>query len=159
RVLPGHMRRSYHGLGSVPAGLACGAVDSPVIASADVARALGREPGGWRAVRLSRVGPNGEGGVWRVTGADWSLVLKVVVRHAGADRGGDLVDEPGHFFYWRREPAAYASGLLDDLPGVRAPRCYGVEARPDGSDWLWLEDVADGLGGAWPLERYALAAR
>jgi hypothetical protein len=133
-------------------------VDSPAIASADVARALGREPGEWRAARLSRVGPDGEGGVWRLAGGDWSLVLKVVVRHARADRGGDLVDEPGHFFFWRREPLAYASGMLDDLAGVRAPRCYGVEERPDGSYHLWLEDVADDAGG-WTIERYALAAR
>jgi hypothetical protein len=118
-------------------------VDAPAVASTDLARALGREPGRWRAARLSRVGPNGEGGVWRPAGADWSLVLKVVVRHARADRGGDLVDEAGHFFYWRREPLAYASGLLDDLPGVRAPRRHGVEGRSEGSDWLWLEDVAD----------------
>jgi hypothetical protein len=133
-------------------------VEAPALASPDVARALGRAPGEWLATRLSRVGPNGEGGVWRLTGADWSLVLKVVVRHARVDRGGDLVDDPRHFF-WQREPLAYASGLLDDLPGVRAPRCHRVEQRLDGSYGLWLEDVTDDFGGAWPLERYALTAR
>jgi hypothetical protein len=132
-------------------------VDSPAIASADVVRALGREPGEWRAARLAVGSSRGGGGIWRLAGADWSLVLKVIVRHARADRGGDLVDEPGHFFYWRREPLAYASGLLDDLPGLRAPRCERVEERADGGYHLWLEDVAD--EGGWTLERYALAAR
>jgi hypothetical protein len=132
-------------------------MDSPVVASADVASVLGRDPGAWQATRLAVGSSRAGGGIWRLKGADWSLVLKVVVRHARTDRGGDLVDEPGHFFYWRREPLAYASGLLDDLPGLRAPRCHRVEERPDGSYHLWLEDASD--TGNWTLERYALAAR
>jgi hypothetical protein len=134
-------------------------VEEPIVAAADVRAVLGREPGAWRTSRLAPGAVRLGGGIHRLTGADWSLVLKVVVRHARADRGGDRVDEPGHFFYWRREPLAYASGLLDDLPGVRAPRCRGVEERADGSYWLWLEDVVESDGAEWPLERYAVAAR
>jgi hypothetical protein len=134
-------------------------VESPIVAAADLARLLGRDPAEWRAVRLAEGSHRGGGGVWRLTGADWSLVLKAVVRHARADRGGPMVDDPAHFFYWRREPIAYASGLLDDLPGVRAPRCHRVEERADGSYWLWLEDLVDDFGAAWPLPRYAAAAR
>ncbi|WP_144120098.1 phosphotransferase [Catellatospora sichuanensis] len=31
-----------------------------------------------------------------------------------------------HWAYWRREPLAYASGLLPTGPGLAAPRCLGV---------------------------------
>jgi hypothetical protein len=130
-----------------------------VVALEDVARVLGRDPGEWQADRLDAGSVRGAGGVWRLTGADWSIVLKVVVRHARADRGGDHVDDPAHFFYWHREPLAYRSGLLDHLPGIRAPRCHHVDERSDGSYWLWLESLADDLGGTWFLDRYALAAR
>jgi hypothetical protein len=37
----------------------------------------------------------------------------------------------------RREAAAYASGVLADLPGgLAAPRCLEVEAQPDGATRL-----------------------
>src|SRR5262249_39746976 len=58
-------------------------------------------------------------GVYRIAGdgddtgvpVSWSVVLKVIqATHAS----GSL-----------REVAAYRSGLLADLPGIRAPRCYG----------------------------------
>lgn len=44
--------------------------------------------------------------------------------------------DPRHWAYWRREPLAYASGLLPDGPGLRAPRCYGVVGEA-----VYLEDV------------------
>src|SRR5262249_44058234 len=51
------------------------------------------------------------------------------------------------------------SGLLDSLPGgLAAPRCFRIEERSD-STWLWLEDVAEDPGTAWPLARYGLAAQ
>jgi hypothetical protein len=54
---------------------------------------------------------------------------------------------------------AYASGLLDDLPGgLAAPRCLGVTERPGPGVWLWLEEITD-AAGAWPLARFAAAAR
>jgi hypothetical protein len=34
--------------------------------------------------------------------------------------------DPRHWAYWRREPLAYAAGLLPSGPGLSAPRCYGV---------------------------------
>jgi hypothetical protein len=52
-------------------------------------------------------------------------------RHAAGAR------DPRHFAYWRREPLAYASGLLPRGPGLTAPHCYGVVA-----DTVYLADVA-----------------
>jgi hypothetical protein len=77
----------------------------------------------------------------------FSFVVKQVSRGDEAERS---------WRYWRREPALYASGWLDDLPGVRAPRYYGVEEGEDGAR-VWLEEVVG--GAAWSLERYARAAR
>ncbi|WII38179.1 hypothetical protein [Paenibacillus thiaminolyticus] len=51
----------------------------------------------------------------------WSFVVKLVIPSAAA--------EPGHYSYWKREALAYQSGLLEELPGIRAPRCYGVEEQ------------------------------
>ena len=55
---------------------------------------------------------------------------------------------------------AYRSGLLKDLPGpFAAPRCYAIQEQPDGSAWIWLEEVQDELDHPWPIERYAQVAR
>jgi hypothetical protein len=82
----------------------------------------------------------------------WSLVLKWF-RPTGRE-------DPTLLSYWRREILAFASGLLDDLPGrVAAPRCYGVDDFPDGAVGLWLEELVDADGPRWPLERFGVAAR
>jgi hypothetical protein len=58
-----------------------------------------------------------------------------------------------------RERLAFTSGLLADLPGLGAPRCFGAEERADGATWLWLEDVPEAGPSRWPVARYATAAR
>ncbi|MBK9613847.1 MAG: hypothetical protein IPO34_21210 [Dehalococcoidia bacterium] len=69
-------------------------------------------------------------------------------------------DDPSHWNYWQREPLIYQSGLLDALPaGMAAPRCYGSVPLPGNFALLWLEDIHDAYQTAWPLARYALAAR
>jgi hypothetical protein len=45
--------------------------------------------------------------------------------------------DPRHWAYWRREPLAYASGVLPAGPGLAAPRCYGVV-----DDVVYLQDIA-----------------
>lgn len=45
--------------------------------------------------------------------------------------------DPGHWAYWRREPLAYASGILPSGPGLAAPRCHGVV-----DDVAYLADVS-----------------
>jgi hypothetical protein len=108
-------------------------------------------------------------GIFRVSGnarsgaslLPWSAVLKICraptaeeLATADADRRQLLVET----LRWDREGEAYASGLLETLPGgLSAPRCFGVE-RHDGTLWIWLENVADDAA-EWDVARYALAAR
>jgi hypothetical protein len=83
----------------------------------------------------------------------WSVVLKTIEPAAGEP-------DPASIFYPRRELLLYQSGVLDDLPaGLRAPCCYGWDTRPDGSVWLWLEEIREEGEREWPLARWALAAR
>ncbi len=44
------------------------------------------------------------------------------------------------------EIAAYRSRLFDrpkDARGFRAAACYAIDAKAEGSHWLWLEDISD----------------
>ena len=105
---------------------------------------------------------DGQGeGVWVVSGFarvsgghrhDFSVVRKRLRRAAGDRSAWDAV---------HREVDAYASGLLDDLSGIEAPRLLGVTERPDGAVDLWLERVAEGSDTTqhWGLDRFGLAAR
>ena len=69
----------------------------------------------------------------------------------------DAGDSPADFSYGRREPLAYPSGLLAELAGVLAPRCF-AQSEDSGGVVLWLEDLAEGTGG-WTAQRFALVAR
>lgn len=83
----------------------------------------------------------------------WSLILKTII--PGNDNTCIST-----WNYYKREPDAYQSGLLDDLPGgVVAPRSFGVVDHPGGACWIWLEDVRDEIGQDWPLEHYGIVAR
>ena len=121
----------------------------------------------WHYKRLNRSVGIATAGIYRLSGAAqradhdraWSLILKVVSPSAAGAAGG-LTEIESHPLYWKREALAYQSGWLDHLPGgVRAPRCLSATEQPDGSVWLWLEDVQDHYGSQWPLEQYAIAAR
>ncbi|MCP4401225.1 MAG: hypothetical protein GY801_28495, partial [bacterium] len=62
--------------------------------------------------------------------------------------------------YYKREFSAYQSGWFDDLPGsLAAPRSVGTVEHPDGTCWIWLEDITDNIGPQWPLEHYGIVAR
>jgi len=96
-------------------------------------------------------------GVWRVSSDDDTAILKLV-RHdaAGNERwpSSELEVDP---YYWRREPLAYSSGLLETLDGLRAPRCRLCRERADGTIALWLDDA--GAHPDWTVERFRLVAR
>lgn len=108
------------------------------------------------------------GGIHRfrggTTAGPFSLILKIAIPPAGGmtPRGiapPGWAEEPEHWNYWRREALLYRSGVLDRLRGpLIAPRCAGVEEREGPSAWLWLEEVHDDGGAAWPRERYARVA-
>jgi len=129
--------------------------------TAPVRRALGSPSAGvtnWRR-EILHGGAGFIGSVHRFAGTaddggssvSWSLILKAI--------RGDASEPPTAFKYWKREPLAYESGALDELPaGVCAPRCYGSVVTDD-SAWLWLDDVRDDLGPEWPLEHYGVVAR
>ena len=128
-----------------------------------VRRALGSEsavPMNWQVHPLG--GGRGEitGGVYRVAGGghdqghrvSWSLVLKVVPEPGEGD-------DPGAHNYWKREFHIYQAGLLADLPGITAPRCWGADDRPGEGTWLWLEDISGLRRAAWRDQDDAQAAR
>jgi len=83
----------------------------------------------------------------------WSLILKTL------SPSGDNTDISA-WNYYKREAAAYQSGLLDDLPGgLAAPRCFSVVDQPNGTCWIWLENIRDEIGSRWPLEHFGVVAR
>src|SRR4051812_34438400 len=43
--------------------------------------------------------------------------------------------------------------------GLRAPDCFHVANRPDGSVALWLEDLHGRTGSDWPVADYVPASR
>ncbi len=58
-------------------------------------------------------------------------------RPVAAGRHAVNAADPRHWAYWRREPLAYASGVLPVGPGLAAPGSYGVV-----DDVVYLEDIS-----------------
>jgi hypothetical protein len=124
----------------------------------------------WTSERVAWAAENpGTLGICRVRGtADvgteqrpFSLVVKAVV---DADVPGlpatGYMHEPQDWNYWKREPLAFGSGLLDDYHGPIVPvRCVGVLDRGDLAV-MWLEELHDPRGSEpWSLQQHLLAAR
>jgi hypothetical protein len=83
----------------------------------------------------------------------WSLILKTLCP-AGDNTHVSACN------YYKREADAYRSGWLENLPGgLAAPRSFGVVEHPDGTCWIWLEDLTDAIGSHWPLAHYGVVAR
>lgn len=83
----------------------------------------------------------------------WSLILKII-------RSPDGQDDPSSLRYWKREALAYASGLLDQLPGkICAPRCFEIVEQSGFEIWLWMEEIVDAIRGTWSLDHYGNVAR
>ena len=115
------------------------------------------------------VKPNAAG-VARVSGTattatgeqcDWSVMLKVFTSPAGAVMPDGTVitqamaDDRRHFGYWKREAAAYQSGLLACLPhGLAAPACYGALETGD-QVWLWQAVAVNTAPWSWAHYREA----
>ena len=84
------------------------------------------------------------------TERDWSLILKGWLREPKTDL-------PTAWNHWKREFLAYSSGILDELPGIVAPRLLGAVDQGEVA-YLWLEDVPE-AEARWETDRYVLAGR
>jgi hypothetical protein len=134
-----------------------------------VCRALGDRTArvrAWHAAELPVMWPSPlRSGLYRLRGTaavarggerPWSVVLKIATCPPEGSSGA----HEGDWRYWRREERLLRSGLLDGLPaGFAVPRAYRIDERPDGSVWLWTEDLGDAPGGPWPPERLLTTAR
>ncbi|WP_345564023.1 phosphotransferase [Nonomuraea rosea] len=93
-------------------------------------------------------------GVAACDGAEVAFrVVRKEFRPVRTGRHAPYADDPRHWAYWRREPLAYASGLLPYGTELTAPRCHGVV-----DDVVYLADVSGSPGsprvaarrlGAW----------
>jgi hypothetical protein len=130
-----------------------------------VTRFLGHGPGQVSLVEVRQIhDPFNQttAGLYRLSGTasdsgtarQWSLIAKAV--HASDDRFGST-DDRADPNYWAREALLYRSGMLDDLPSLRAPRCFGVDLGK-GTAVIWLEDIARGGSSPWTEARCELAA-
>jgi hypothetical protein len=107
------------------------------------------------------------GGLYRLSGVagsragdrPWAVVLKIVRPPRGTRHDAGARD-PAHWAYWQREPLAYGSGLLAELPdGLAAPRCLALHCVGPEEVWLWLEAVDDRAGRHWSKRHFVRAAR
>jgi hypothetical protein len=112
----------------------------------------------WRSTSLH--GGAGGGALYRLTGnaraggevLPWSVIYKII-------RATEDAVDPASLRYWAREPLAYRSGALADLPGgLATPRCHGITETRDGEYRFWLEDVVE-TRRSWTLEHYGAVAR
>lgn len=123
-------------------------------------RGRSTRPGPYQTANLYAPVASASGGIWRLSGHDWSVVLKLVRHSAEGNTMWLSGQDVAHWYYWRREVLAYTTGLLDVLTGeLRAPTCYLAAEDEGGLVRLWLEDVKGLPGHEWPLERYRLASR
>lgn len=84
------------------------------------------------------------GGVYRVARMPPRFVIKF--RRQNRPAGDD------------RETLMYASGLLDSLPAIRAPRMLAQLSMSDSLTMLCLEDVGEYLVSPWTLSHFRRAA-
>ncbi|KKO53155.1 hypothetical protein [Paenibacillus sp. DMB20] len=77
---------------------------------------------------------------------NYALILKTL-------KPDSIRNQVDHYYYWKREALVYHSGILNQLPpGIRAPICHAVEECPDGSVWIWLEDIAiESIQSDWSI--------
>lgn len=64
-------------------------------------------------------------------------IVRKTARPLSSGRHAAYAGDPEHWAYWRREPLAYASGILPSGPGLAAPRCLGVV-----DDVVYLAEVS-----------------
>jgi Phosphotransferase enzyme family len=122
----------------------------------ELAAVFGSDGGRVESEALGRAVPAATAGVWLVRAGDDAAVLKLVHADAAGNPRWPAAPEPEHPYYWRREPCAYESRLVERVPAVRTPRLRGLFERPDGSVALWLEALREPVRS---IEGYGRAAR
>jgi hypothetical protein len=126
-------------------------------------RAWSIESVDWAAVNPGTLGIHRVRGVADIGPEErpFSLVFKAVadVHMPGLPDVGYMHEERD-WNYWKREPLAFASGLLDGYQGLVLPvRCVGMEDR-GAVAFMWLEELHDAGGSEpWSQQRHVLAAR
>ena len=114
---------------------------------ASAARVIGRAPMAYDPFLAGRSVEHVEGTAEMAGGAvlRWTAIVK-------RTSGGGLRAA-------RRELSAYRAGIASAQPdsGLRGPALLAWMDERDLVE-LWLEEVADDHGGAWPIERYGVAA-
>jgi hypothetical protein len=103
--------------------------------------------------QLRKTPPATTAGLWHVSSASDSAVLKVLVEGGSGSRWPSSPD-PGNPYYWRREAYVYESGVA---AAFGTPTLRAVVERDDGSVALWLEDVPE--VAAWTPELLGEVAR
>ncbi len=133
----------------------------------DAVRKKTADPGA-QILSLDRAGYD-DGFADAVTGGDGVVQCSGIAR---TDRGEEAFEivaktcashpqgaDPDSWLYWKREPLAYVSGLLNDLPaGLAAPTCHGV-LFPDPQTAVIYMDAIPGGTNEWSLDTYSNAAR
>ena len=134
-------------------------------AMTELARSVVGDPvadiaGGWSCSALSAVSiGNGTLGFFKVEGSatshdgtlPWSVVVKIMEPLA---EDANLANSPA------REIQAYESDFVSvDRPGRQAAACYRVDHRPDGTVWLWLQDLSRLKRETWTTRDYLSAAK
>ena len=99
-------------------------------------------------------------GVWRVRAGSRTAILKLLALQDAGHPNWRAGAQESDWMFWRREACAYESGMFAELAdGLRAPDCYHVSDRSDGSVALWLEDLRGRCGSDWPVADYGPAGR
>jgi hypothetical protein len=120
------------------------------------------DPGSsWACDQLHEAIASATAGIWRIHAEKWSVVLKLMSLRDGGHPNWRAGKETRHWYYWKREVLAYQSSLVTSFAGnLRAPRCYLIAERPDGSVALWIEDLGRASSASgWPLSRYQVASQ
>ncbi|MGV3465173.1 MAG: phosphotransferase [Heyndrickxia sp.] len=101
-------------------------------------------------------------GIYRIYGSviimgketSWSLIVKII-KQDHADK-----NHPQHHNFWKREALINQSKLLDDLPEViHTPQCYMVEEKPNGTVWIWMEEIKKNNIELWSENEFAFVAK
>ncbi len=114
---------------------------------------------------LSRADPAASAtvAVYRARGSAprrWSAVCKVLSGDREGHPNWQSSTDQTHWYWWRREELAYATGLLGRLSGgLRAPRFLNAFGREGGEVAVWIEDVIAPPATTWSVARYGRCAR